>query len=114
MSKLDHSARPEVSFGAPPSAPEHVLFDVEGMTCGACSARIERKLNKVDGVTAVVNYATGRASVTLVGDATSDDVVAAVNATGYAASLTQAGVFTSPISRGDPCPFISATNTPLA
>ena len=90
MSKLDHSARPEVSFGAPPSAPEHVLFDVEGMTCGACSARIERKLNKVDGVTAVVNYATGRASVTLVGDATSDDVVAAVNATGYAASLTQA------------------------
>ena len=90
MSKLDHSARPEVSFGAPPSGPEHVLFDVEGMTCGACSARIERKLNKVDGVTAVVNYATGRASVTLVGDATSDDVVAAVNATGYAASLTQA------------------------
>ena len=90
MSKLDHSARPEVSFGAPSSAPEHVLFDVEGMTCGACSARIERKLNKVDGVTAVVNYATGRASVTLVGDATSDDVVAAVNATGYAASLTQA------------------------
>ena len=31
------------------------------MTCGACAARIERRLNRLDGVTATVNYATGRA-----------------------------------------------------
>ena len=34
---------------------------VGGMSCGACAARIERRLNKLDGVTATVNYATGRA-----------------------------------------------------
>ena len=34
---------------------------VGGMTCGACAARIERRLNRLDGVAATVNYATGRA-----------------------------------------------------
>ncbi len=34
---------------------------VSGMSCGACAARIERRLNKLDGVDATVNYATGRA-----------------------------------------------------
>lgn len=42
---------------------EHVEFDVTGMTCAACAARIEKKLNRVDGVTATVNYATERASI---------------------------------------------------
>jgi P-type Cu+ transporter len=37
---------------------------IGGMTCGACANRIERKLNKVDGVTATVNYATEKAAVT--------------------------------------------------
>lgn len=89
MSKLDHSARPEVSVAAPPDVARHVLFDVDGMTCGACSARIERKLNKIDGVSAVVNYATGRASVTLAGKSTQADVVKAVEATGYSAVPTE-------------------------
>ncbi|HZG92236.1 MAG TPA: heavy metal-associated domain-containing protein, partial [Pseudonocardia sp.] len=35
-----------------------------GMTCGACANRIERKLNKLDGVRATVNYATEKATVT--------------------------------------------------
>ena len=42
---------------------EHIDFDVTGMTCAACAARIEKKLNRVDGVTATVNYATERASI---------------------------------------------------
>lgn len=89
MSKLDHPARPEVSVVTSPVASTHTLFDVEGMTCGACSARIERKLNKLDGVSAIVNYATGRASVTMTGGVTEADVVRAVEATGYSATPTE-------------------------
>ena len=40
---------------------------VTGMTCGACAARIERRLNRLDGVSATVNYATGRAYFTSLG-----------------------------------------------
>ncbi|MGP5128401.1 heavy metal translocating P-type ATPase [Brachybacterium tyrofermentans] len=51
---------------APPalSLEERYTFDVSGMTCAACANRIERKLNKLDGVSATVNYATERAVVT--------------------------------------------------
>ena len=41
---------------------EKLRLDVEGMTCASCAARIERKLNKLDGVEATVNYATEAAS----------------------------------------------------
>ena len=43
-------------------------LEVEGMTCAACAARIEKKLNRLDGVTATVNYATEKASVRFDGD----------------------------------------------
>ena len=42
---------------------EPVVFAVTGMTCAACAARIEKKLNKIDGVSATVNYATSKATV---------------------------------------------------
>ena len=87
MSQLE---RPAVEVSPADRSPDvHVLFDVEGMTCGACSARIERKLNKLDGVTAVVNYATERASVTLNGPVSVDDVVDSVKSAGYSAHLTE-------------------------
>ncbi len=35
-----------------------ITLDVTGMTCASCAARIERKLNQIDGITASVNYAT--------------------------------------------------------
>jgi P-type Cu+ transporter len=44
-------------------APERVRLEIEGMTCASCAARIEKKLNKLDGVEASVNYATEEASV---------------------------------------------------
>ena len=54
------------------------------MTCASCAARIERKLNKLDGVEATVNYATEQAAVTLrPGAVAVDDLVAAVEAAGY-------------------------------
>lgn len=60
-----------------------------GMTCASCANRIERKLNKLDGVSATVNYATEKARVTSDGVAT-EDLIAAVEAAGYTASLPAA------------------------
>ena len=60
---------------------------IGGMTCASCAARIEKKLNKVDGVTATVNYATEKAKVSYTGDLTPDDLVAVVEATGYTATV---------------------------
>jgi Cu+-exporting ATPase len=61
-------------------------LDISGMTCASCATRIERKLNKLPGVEATVNYATEKARVR------SDDVepaqlIAAVEAAGYHAAL---------------------------
>ncbi len=67
---------------------ERVRLDVDGMTCASCAARIERKLNKLDGVEATVNYATEAATVSFDPRAVSvDDLIAAVEASGYHAVL---------------------------
>jgi Cu+-exporting ATPase len=59
-------------------------LDLEGMTCASCAARIEKKLNKLDGVEATVNFATEQATVALTDSSlTVDDLVAAVRAAGY-------------------------------
>jgi Cu+-exporting ATPase len=69
-------------------AVDSIDIDVIGMTCAACAARIERKLNKFDGVSATVNYATERAHVRLGrSDLDVDDVIAAIEAVGYGARL---------------------------
>jgi len=60
---------------------------IGGMTCASCAARIEKKLNKLDGVSATVNYATEKAKVTYAGTVTPQDLVAVVEATGYTAAL---------------------------
>ena len=63
-----------------------VELDISGMTCAACAARIEKKLNKLDGVKATVNYATERAIVLGLPPEKASDAVAAVEAAGYGAS----------------------------
>jgi P-type Cu+ transporter len=60
---------------------------VGGMTCGACAARIERRLNRLDGVTATVNYATGRAYFTSLGGREPGELIGVIESTGYAAGL---------------------------
>jgi Cu+-exporting ATPase len=69
---------------------ERLELGLTGMTCAACANRIERKLNKLDGVEATVNYATEKASVSydraLLGP---DDLVGAVEAAGYGARLPE-------------------------
>ncbi len=68
-------------------APTDLELTIGGMTCASCAARIEKKLNKLDGVTATVNYATEKARVTFTGAVTSEDLIATVEATGYSAAL---------------------------
>ncbi|GAA2643957.1 heavy metal translocating P-type ATPase [Dactylosporangium fulvum] len=60
---------------------------IGGMTCASCAMRIEKKLNRMDGVTASVNYATEKASVTYDGAVTPQDLIATVEQTGYTAAL---------------------------
>ena len=62
-------------------------LDITGMTCAACANRIERKLNKVPGVVATVNYATEKAKVSHGGDVAAGDLVAVVESAGYGARL---------------------------
>ena len=63
-----------------------VDLDIGGMTCASCAARVEKKLNRMPGVTATVNYATERAHVALPEGFTISDAIATVEATGYSAS----------------------------
>jgi Cu+-exporting ATPase len=63
-------------------------LDVTGMTCASCAARIERKLNKLDGVTASVNYATEKARVDVGASGLSvDDLIATIESVGYGARV---------------------------
>ena len=67
---------------------ERIDLDVTGMTCAACAMRIEKKLNRLEGVTATVNYATERARVTYTpGAVTTDDLVRTVESIGYGAHV---------------------------
>ena len=60
---------------------------IGGMTCASCAARIEKKLNRMPGVVATVNYATEKAKVSFSPDVEPADLVATVEATGYTATL---------------------------
>ncbi|MFC0548322.1 heavy metal translocating P-type ATPase [Kutzneria chonburiensis] len=82
------------------SAPEFVRHEIElsigGMTCASCANRIERKLNKMAGVTATVNYATEKAKVSYPAAVTPEDLVQVVAAAGYTAELPE------PVGREQP------------
>ncbi|MFJ5558787.1 heavy metal translocating P-type ATPase [Streptomyces sp. NPDC093250] len=62
-----------------------VELAIGGMTCASCAARIEKKLNRMEGVTATVNYATEKARVSYGGEVTVSDLISTVEATGYTA-----------------------------
>ncbi|WP_064077154.1 heavy metal translocating P-type ATPase [Prescottella equi] len=60
---------------------------IGGMTCASCAARVEKKLNKIEGVTATVNYATEKAKIAFPEGVSTDDLVTAVQNAGYTATL---------------------------
>ena len=67
---------------------ERLELPISGMTCASCAARVEKRLNRLDGVQASVNYATEQASVAFAPDKlTAAEVVSAIEQAGYTASL---------------------------
>ncbi|MCX5263651.1 cation-translocating P-type ATPase [Streptomyces sp. NBC_00199] len=72
----------ESAIAAPPSEVELLIG---GMTCASCAARVEKKLNRMDGVTATVNYATEKARVSYPAGVEVADLIATVVKTGYTA-----------------------------
>ena len=71
----------------PDAALQTIQLDVQGMTCASCAARIEKKLNRIDGVSATVNYATERATVEIGPGTTPQDLITTIEQTGYGANL---------------------------
>ncbi|HEU4544269.1 MAG TPA: heavy metal translocating P-type ATPase [Jiangellaceae bacterium] len=69
------------------SATTDLELQIGGMTCASCAARIERKLNRVEGVTASVNYATEKAHVSFPDSVTVEDLIDVVEQTGYSAEV---------------------------
>ena len=74
---------------------------VGGMTCASCAARIEKRLNKLDGVTATVNYATEQAKVAAPEGVTTEDLIAQVEAAGYTARLPRPPARRAPADAAD-------------
>ncbi len=73
-------------------ATSSVELAIGGMTCASCAARIEKKLNRLDGVTAAVNYATEKATVSFPETVRPDELIAVVEQTGYTASVPRPAV----------------------
>ena len=69
------------------AAPTSVELEIGGMTCASCAMRIEKKLNRIDGITATVNYATEKAKVTAPEGFDPALLIAEVEKTGYTAVL---------------------------
>lgn len=85
-----------------------VDLELIGMTCASCANRIERKLNKLDGVSATVNYATEQAHVEFDESVTPDDLIEAVRAAGYDATRV------APVESADADPAPSRAETEVA
>ncbi|MFF2102611.1 heavy metal translocating P-type ATPase [Streptomyces sp. NPDC058202] len=77
------TAPPEIAPAG--TATSQVELSIGGMTCASCAARVEKKLNRMDGVTATVNYATEKARVTYPLGVQVADLIATVVKTGYTA-----------------------------
>jgi Cu+-exporting ATPase len=77
-----------MSLVLPPASIVEVELAVQGMTCGACAAKIQKELNEITGVEAAVNYATESAMVAFDGESVSEaTVIKAIEHAGYSARV---------------------------
>jgi Cu+-exporting ATPase len=79
----------DATWATLPVATGRIELEIGGMTCASCAARIEKKLNRVDGVSATVNFATERATVSYPSTMAPAELVATVERTGYTARPAQ-------------------------
>ncbi|MET8162948.1 heavy metal translocating P-type ATPase [Streptomyces sp. NPDC005329] len=79
------STTTETPIAEPPAPTAEVELLIGGMTCASCAARVEKKLNRMDGVVATVNYATEKAKVSYPAGTEVTDLIATVVKTGYTA-----------------------------
>ncbi|GAA3742195.1 heavy metal translocating P-type ATPase [Streptomyces tremellae] len=87
-------------------APAEVELVIGGMTCASCAARVEKKLNRMAGVSATVNYATEKAKVSYGGGLSVDDLIATVEATGYTAREPEPPAPTAPVTGAGGAPAL--------
>ncbi|MDA5144053.1 heavy metal translocating P-type ATPase [Streptomyces sp. AD681] len=87
MTSTTADTRTSADTDAPAAEPGHAEVEllIGGMTCASCAARVEKKLNRMDGVTATVNYATEKARVSYPATTEVADLIATVVKTGYTA-----------------------------
>ncbi len=81
------SATQDTTRPADEAREEQIELEIGGMTCASCASRIEKRLNRMEGVTATVNYATEKARVTYASAVAPEDLVAEVEKIGYQAAL---------------------------
>ena len=79
-----------------------VVLELGGMTCASCAMRVEKKLNKLPGVTATVNYATEKATINLPADILISDAIAAVESSGYTAQEVKQEKENEPEAKDEP------------
>ncbi|MDX2824624.1 heavy metal translocating P-type ATPase [Streptomyces ipomoeae] len=96
-----------------PTAPvSGVELTIGGMTCASCAARVEKKLNRMDGVTASVNYATEKAKITYPAGMEVADLIATVVKTGYTAEEPPPPAPPETATPADATPESAATEDP--
>ena len=88
----------------PTAATREVTLSLTGMTCATCAGRIEKKLNRLDGVTATVNFALETAAISAPVALPNDEIVAAVTKAGYGAAVVTPVAPSEPESSTDPAP----------
>ncbi|MEV0054954.1 heavy metal translocating P-type ATPase [Saccharopolyspora shandongensis] len=84
-----------------PHTTSELELSISGMTCASCAARIERKLNKLDGVSATVNYATEKAKISVPEGIDPQQLIAVVEAAGYGATLPRTERDSGPAAEQD-------------
>jgi P-type Cu+ transporter len=93
-----------VTATAEPRAEQQVELLIGGMTCASCVNRVERSLNRIDGVSATVNFATEKAAVRAPDGVDPAQLVAAVESAGYTATLPPPAAVTPPAGPPEPDP----------